>query len=77
MGISSAQGLSPNTAPAVPLAPNTSQPTPKDSIMQSVSDINKKRETPKGFGPGEEGRSNAAAFTRPGSSFGKNTKDSE
>ena len=77
MGMSSAQGLSPNTAAPAPLAPNTSQPTPKDSIMQSVSDVNKKRETPKGFGAGEENKSNNAAFTRPGSTFGKNTKDSE
>ncbi len=77
MGMSSAQGLSPNTAPPAPLAPNTSQPTQPDSTMQNVRDLNKKRETPKGFGPGEEGRSNAAAFTRPGSSFGKNPKDSD
>lgn len=77
MGMSSAQGLSPNTAPPAPLAPNTAQPSPKDAIMQNIEQGNKQRETPKGFRPGDEGKSNPAAFTRPGSSFGKNTKDSE
>ncbi len=75
MGMSSAQGLSPNTAPPVPLAPNTSQPTTKDSIMEDIARDNKQKETPKGFRPGDEGKSNPA-FTRPGSNFGNNTKDS-